>query len=240
MAVVGGPTIGPIVGGAIIATGTSWRWTEFATAIYMTITFIVDIIVLDESYPPALLKHKASKLRIATGNWALHSKHEEWDPSFGELVNKFGLRPLQMLATPVCFFVALYASFVYGILYANLASFPIEFQETRGWNPLVGSLPFLGLFVGILFGSAANVFNQGLYNKRFHANGDKPVPEARLFPMMGGSVLFCAGMYLFGWTSSTKYHWIAPVMGTVLIGAGFITIFQGAVWAPFTAVNRVC
>lgn len=31
MAVVGGPTLGPIVGGAIIASGTSWRFTEYVS-----------------------------------------------------------------------------------------------------------------------------------------------------------------------------------------------------------------
>lgn len=97
---------------------------------------------------------------------------------------KFGVRPFQMLLTPICFFVALYASFVYGILYANLASFPIVFEEERGWNLLVGALPFLALLLGILVGGAANVFNQRLYNPRFAANGNKAVPEARLFPMV--------------------------------------------------------
>lgn len=43
-----------------------------------------------------------------------------------------GVRPFQMLLTPICFSVALYASFVYGILYANLAAFPTEFEEERG------------------------------------------------------------------------------------------------------------
>lgn len=37
-----------------------------------------------------------------------------------------------MLLTLICFSVALYASFVYGILYANLAAFPTEFEEERG------------------------------------------------------------------------------------------------------------
>ena len=107
LAVVGGPTLGPIVGGAIITTGTSWRWTEYSTAIYMTMMFVIAMMVLDETYPPALLQRKASKLRMTTGNWALHCKHDEWDPSFRELAIKFGARPFQMLLTPICFFVAL-------------------------------------------------------------------------------------------------------------------------------------
>ena len=100
----------------------------------------LDLLVLDESYPPRLLVYKARTLRIKTGNWALHAEFEECDPSLKEMVEKFGVQPFQMLLSPICFFVALYASFVYGILYANLAAFPIEFQEERGWNLVVGAL----------------------------------------------------------------------------------------------------
>jgi len=156
----------------------------------------LDVLVLDESYPASLLVKKARRLRHETGNWALHAKHEEWGVSLKELANKYLLRPFQLLATPICFLVALYASFVYGILYASLAAFPIEFEEIRGWNQLVGSLPFLAMLLGIIIGAGANLFNQKFYLKRWKANNCRPVPEARLLPMMGGSVLFVAGLYV--------------------------------------------
>lgn len=69
---------------------------------------IVDVIVLDESYPPRLLVFKARRLRHETGNWALHAKFEEWDVSFREMAIKFGVRPFVMLTTPICFLMALY------------------------------------------------------------------------------------------------------------------------------------
>ena len=103
-----------------------------------------------------------------------------------------------MLLTPICFFVALYASFVCGILYANLAAFPIEFQEERRWKLLVGALPFLALLIGILLGGGANVLNQSYYNRRCIANGNTPLPEARLPLMMVGSIGFAGGLFVFG------------------------------------------
>ncbi|MCJ1355449.1 MAG: hypothetical protein MMC33_005441 [Icmadophila ericetorum] len=227
-AVVGGPVLGPIVGGAFLQGGVSWRWTEYTQGIFIIFIWVLDMIILDESYPPVLLVYKARRLRTETGNWALHAKHEEWDVSMKEMLEKFGVRPFQMMLTPICFFVALYASFVYGILYGNLAAFPIEFQEERGWNQFVAALPFLGLLLGIFLGGAANVLNQQFYNKRFHANGDKAVPEARLPPMMVGSVFFSAGLFIFAWTSDKTIPWIAPVIGAVLLGFGFFTIFQSA------------
>ncbi|KAL1954660.1 hypothetical protein VTO42DRAFT_854 [Malbranchea cinnamomea] len=186
----------------------------------------LDVIILDESYPPALLVEKARKLRYQSGNWALHAKHEEWQPSIRELGNKYLITPFRLLATPICFLVALYASFCYGILYLNLSSFPIIFQDERGWNKVVGALPFLANFVGIIIAAFVNVFNQKFYLAKYKANNNRPVPEARLPPMMAGSVLFAASHFIIGWTSSRTIPWITTCIGASCMGFGFFTIFQ--------------
>lgn len=228
MAVVGGPTLGPIVGGAICDSYLGWRWTQYITGIFQMFILVLDVIVLDESYPAALLVTKARHLRHETGNWSLHARHEEWNVSFKELARKYLIRPFQLLSTPICAAVAVYASFAYGILYASLAAFPIEFQETRGWNKLVGSLPFLAMLLGVILGAATNLLNQKYYIKRWKANKYRPIPEARLPPMMFGSVVFVAGLFIFAWTSQPHTFWLAPCVGVVLQGLGFFTIFQAA------------
>ena len=227
-AVVGGPVFGPIFGGAIMQSHLRWRWTEYLTGILMMFILLLDIVVLDESYPPVLLVHKARRLHITTANWAAHADTEEWDVSVKEMAIKFGVRPFWMLATPICFCVALYASFVYGILYGNLAAFPIDFQEEHGWNALVGALPFLALLMGILFGGAANVLNQCFYNRRLLVSSSTFIPEARLPPMMVGGVVFSGELFLFGWTSGHNIPWIATCDGAGFMGFGFFTVFQSS------------
>lgn len=74
IAVVGGPTIAPVIGGAIASSPLGWRWTEYLTGMIMMAQLILDVVILDESYGPALLVAKARKLRFETGNWALHAK----------------------------------------------------------------------------------------------------------------------------------------------------------------------
>ncbi|KAJ5519534.1 hypothetical protein N7453_001956 [Penicillium expansum] len=228
MALVGGPVLGPIVGGAIVDSYLGWRWTEYITGILQLLMLTLGVIFLDETYPPALLVYKARRLRISTGNWALHARHEEIDYSLKDMADKYLFRPFRLLVTPICFFVALYASFVYGILYLSLASFPVEFQETRGWNPLVGNLPFLGILTGMILGAIVNLLNQKFYIKKFRANGNRAVPEARLPPMMLGSVFFSAGMFILGWTSPKNIFWLCPVIGAASMGLGFFTIFQSS------------
>jgi len=121
MAVVLGPVFGPIVGAALVVQPSlGWRWTEYLTGILQLAVLVLDVIFVDESYPPRLLVYKARRLRHQSGNWALHAKFEEWDVSIQELASKFLVRPFQLLTTPICALVALYASFCYGILYMQL------------------------------------------------------------------------------------------------------------------------
>lgn len=230
MAVVGGPVLGPIVGAAFVANKSlGWRWTEYFTGILQLFILVLDMVFLDESYPPVLLVYKARRLRHETGNWALHAKHEEWDVSIRDLARKFLVRPFQLLGTPICFLVALYASFCYGILYMQLGGIPIIFGEERHWPAVSTELPFLSILVGAILGCGANVYNQNIYNKFFHLAGDRPVPEKRLPPMCVGSVFFASGLFITGWTAAPRFPWIAPVLGLVAMGFGFFTIFQAAI-----------
>ncbi|KAH7254440.1 hypothetical protein MRS44_016882 [Fusarium solani] len=229
MAVVGGPVLGPIVSAAVVQEPSlGWRWAEYLTGIVQVIFLTLAVIFVDESYPPRLLVYKARRLRHETGNWALHAKFEEWDVSISQLAQKFLVRPVQLLSTPICFLVALYASFCYGILYMQLGAIPIIFGEIKGWGLLVSELPFLCIFIGAVLGCGANVYNQLLYNKAYHAAGNRAVPEKRLPPMMIGSFVFCGGQFLTGWTAQKDIHWVVPCIGLVLLGTGFFTIFQAA------------
>jgi len=229
MAVVGGPVLGPIVSAAVVAQPSlGWRWTEYLTGILQAFILTFAIIFLDESYPPKLLVYKARRLRHESGNWALHAKFEEWDVSIVGLARKFLVRPIQLLFTPICFLIVIYASFCYGILYLMLGAIPIIFGEVRGWGSFVATLPFLCLLIGAMLGGAINVYNQTVYNKAYHKAGDRAVPESRLPPMAFGSVLFCGGQFLLGWTADPRFHWIVPCIGLLLMGTGFFTIFQAA------------
>lgn len=212
----------------VVQPGLGWRWTEYLSGILQFFVLLLAVIFIDESYPPQLLVYKARRLRIQSGNWALHAKFEEWDVSVAELTRKFLVRPVQLLCTPICFLVALYASFCYGILYMQLGSVPIIFGEVRGWPPFLATLPFLCVFIGAILGCVVNVYNQLLYNKAYHAVGNRAVPERRLPPMMLGSVLFAAGQFLTGWTAGARVRWIVPCIGQVMLGTDFFTIFQAA------------
>ncbi|PYH88486.1 MFS general substrate transporter [Aspergillus ellipticus CBS 707.79] len=225
---VGGPCLGPIIGGALTSSYLRWRWTEYLTGIMMMAQFVLDVALLEESYAPALLVRKARRLRHEGKNWALHAKHEEWDISISELSKKYLIRPFQTLSTPIGLLMSAYGSFVYAILYVNLESFAIEFQERRKWGPITGNLPFIALLVGIFFAGSFNIYNNRYYFRKLRANNGKPLPEARLPPMMLGSFMFTGGLFLFGWTSSPEINYWPSLIGIAFTGFGFTTIFQSS------------
>jgi hypothetical protein len=122
--------------------------------------------------------------------------------------------------------IAFYASFVFALLYTTLEVFPIVYSEHRGWSPVVSSLPFLSLFVGVLGALCINLANQPRYARIVERAGGKPVPEGRLAPMVVGACIFAIGLWWFGWTADPPTPWASSVVAAGLIGAGFNVIFQ--------------
>jgi DHA1 family multidrug resistance protein-like MFS transporter len=50
VAVIGGPTVGPLVASAITNSYMKWRWTEYITSFLIFTIFIVDLFLLSETY----------------------------------------------------------------------------------------------------------------------------------------------------------------------------------------------
>ena len=226
--VVGGPLLGPTIGAALtVNPNLGWRWTEYLTAIIVGATVVLCYFCLPEVYGPVILKKKAQDTRKQTGNDKWFHPHERIKVDVKSIVTKQLSRPIVMFLTePMVTAICFYASFVFAILYMTLEIFPIVFDDMRGWSTLVGSLPFLGAFVGVLVAQAINLGNQPRYKKISRAAGGTPVPEARCPPMFFGGVLFIIGLFWFAWTAKPSIHWIAPVIAIAFIGAGFNIIFQ--------------
>jgi hypothetical protein len=72
-------------------------------------------------------------------------------------------------------------------------------------------------------------FGSILDNKRYArvsaAHGGAAPPEARLPPGLVGSILIPAGMFWFAWTNGPEIHWIVPIIGSGLFGAGIVLVF---------------
>ncbi|KIW11561.1 hypothetical protein PV08_10862 [Exophiala spinifera] len=215
--VVGGPCIAPLVGAAIVVNPhLGWRWTEYIQAIITFAVVGLTSFALPETYHPVLLKQKARCLRKDTGDERYWHPHEAEKINVNNILIKYISRPARMLIMePMVTCIAVYASFVYGLLFFQLESFPVVFGLIRKYSTVVSTLPFLGLFTGVLFALVINFANQPLYAKALSRNQGRAVPEARLPPMLAGGVLFSTGIFWFGWTADPGYSWVLPTIAAV-------------------------
>lgn len=109
-------------------------------------------------------------------------------------------------------YITLYVSFVYALIFLMLEVFPIVFEEQRGYGPVVSSLPFIGILVGVIAALPINMANQPRYIRAVIKNNGRAVPEARLPPLIIGGILLSGGLFWFGWTAAPRFHWALPVV----------------------------
>ena len=191
-----GPVMGPILGGFITMSHLGWRWTAWLTMIMAALFGIIGFFVIDETFAPVLLQRRAKKLKYQTKNWALHAEADEKEVNLKEIADKYLLKPFKMLALePILVLVTLYMSLIYGIIYGFFEVFPVTFQEERGYNLGVGSLPFLSVLVGVLCGSAIIVYVTRTRTARIFREQGGIVPEERLIPMIIGGALLPIGLF---------------------------------------------
>ncbi|KAK4687592.1 MFS transporter, DHA1 family, multidrug resistance protein, partial [Tremellales sp. Uapishka_1] len=228
LAVVAGPTIGPIIGGAVSQSYLGWRWTEYLTIILTAVVLIADIFFIPETFAPYILTQKAKHLRKETGRWALHSQAEMKDTHFKVFVHQNLALPIRMVATePMVTVICLYNSLTYGVLYMLFSFIPLIYEDIRGWNTLVGALPFLSVFLGCLTAAGINLaYAHLVFAPHLDRHGGKAAPEMRLPPMMIGSILFPVGFFIVGWTSKASIQWFPSLVGFYFIGTSFLLIFQ--------------
>ena len=188
---------------------------------------MLDLIFLEESYPPVVLVEKAAELRRRTKNWGIHAKQEEIEVDFRELVSKNLSRPMRILVgEPIVLMLSLYMAFIYGLLYLSLTSYPIVFQGVHKFSPGVAGLCYFGMIIGQVLAGAFMIFSQPSYVKKLDQNGGVPIPEWRLPPVILGGVLFCLGLFWFGWSGyRPDIHWIAPTLSGLFTGFGLLAIF---------------
>ncbi|KIW19091.1 hypothetical protein PV08_03383 [Exophiala spinifera] len=223
-----GPVIGPIVGGFVGET-VGWRWNEGVMACFTGALWIFGTLTIPETYSPAILSRRAAKLSKMTGKVyvsVLEKRQGKTTPKAA--FQKSLARPWVLLfMEPIVLLLSIYMAIIYGTLYLCFGAFPIVYQEGRGWSPGIGGLAFLGVAVGMLFGVAYSIIDNSRYAKvEDEHNGEAPA-EARLPPVMVGSIALPIGLFWFAWTNSPSVHWIVSIIATAPFGFGMVLVFLG-------------
>ncbi|THC92455.1 hypothetical protein EYZ11_008071 [Aspergillus tanneri] len=222
-----GPTIGPIVGGFLAASG-GWRWAQGFLAAFSGAILVATVFLQPETYAPVLLRQRAETLSRITGRvYCSTLDMEGRNASTSEALKIALSRPFVLLfREPIVFLLSLYLAIIYGTLYMFFTAYPIVFQQVRGWSKGIGGLSFLGILVGILFALAYIFLIHFQYKKKtLQAQGRLP-PEERLPASFIGSVALPVSLFWFAWTNSPSTHWIIPISAGVPFGYGMVMVFM--------------
>lgn len=221
-----GPALGPVIGG-FINQFTDWRWTYYVLLIWSGVQYFLLICFVPETYHPALLRKKAQNLRESTGDERYKAAMELQQKSVIKAIGLSLYRPMQLLAQEFMVqALCLYSAILLGILYLFFGAFPLVFRTNHGFPLYAQGLTFAGIMVGMILAVLSDpIWHRNydrLINKREKATGEKDVaePEFRLPPAIAGSILVPIGMFWFGWTTYRSIHWIVPLLGSAVFGAG--------------------
>ncbi|EHY52108.1 hypothetical protein HRR83_003328 [Exophiala dermatitidis] len=218
-----GPVLGPIIGGFITIT-IGWRWVQGFCCIFIGVVAIVGTILLPETYGPVLLRRKARQLSRKSKKVYISTLEKTTGGVEAFAVfSKTMKRPWVLLfREPIVFIASIYLSILYATIYMFLPAFPIIYERGRGWNAGIGSLPFLGIAVGMGLGVTYVITDDQL---RYQKLGKSVTPESRLPPAMVGAVFIPIGMFGFAWTNYPTMHWSASVVLAAPFGFGCVAVF---------------
>lgn len=122
--------------------------------------------------------------------------------------------------------LCLYSAILLGTLYLFFGAFPLVFSTNHGFNLWQVGLSFMGICVGMILTLGLDPLwvriraklTRDLEEKTGEKGGSEP--EFRLPPAILGSVLVPVGIFFFGWTTYKSVHWIVPIIGSGIFGAG--------------------
>ncbi|KAI4111174.1 MAG: hypothetical protein LQ345_006856 [Seirophora villosa] len=222
-----GPAIGPIAGG-FITERTTWRWAFYATSIADALIQLSGLFFLRETYPPKLLHLKKIRLIKETGNQDLHTEYDDSSRSLIEVLEHSIIRPFRLLGTqPIVQVLAVYAAYLYGLMYLVLSTFPILWTQRYHQSVGIAGLNYISMGVGFTLG--AQIFaplNDRCYRILKARNGGTGKPEFRIPIMVPGSALVPVGLLIYAWTAQCRTHWIGPNVGIAVFSCGAIAGFQ--------------
>ncbi|OJJ03869.1 hypothetical protein ASPVEDRAFT_54176 [Aspergillus versicolor CBS 583.65] len=229
-----GIALGPFIGSAIVQIPKvdPWRWIFYIQIIYNAGLVPIFWLILRETRADVILRNRARKIRKETGRH-VYAQAEINSPSTLRLLQISFKRPTKMLLTePVVIFFTLWISFAWGILYLFFSSVVQTFSANYNWSIMATGLVQLAISVGAVIGTAVNPLQDWLYLRSSQRNKEKPgkpIPEARLYTSIPGSLLFAAGLFWYGWASMPDVHWIVPTIGITVTGLGIYSIYMAVI-----------
>ncbi|SMR60090.1 unnamed protein product [Zymoseptoria tritici ST99CH_3D1] len=230
----GGPILGPVIAAYIPVTGVlSWRWADWITLIATGLVLFLVLALKEETLAPMILKKKAKYFRQLTGDDRFKAEAELGSQTTVQVLKKNFSRPFILAIEPIVLAFTLYLTIIYIVLFTFLDGYTYIFERTYGLNSGLSNIIFVGLFIGVVLQIIAVPFVVRKTNKQLARDGDegqgtKLDRESRLLFAMWSAPLIPIGLFWMGWTDYPSISIWSPIMASVMIGAGIISVFLSA------------
>lgn len=214
--------------GGFVTEHTSWRWIFHATTVFAAVVQVNGFFFLRETYAPVILERKKKRLIKETGNTALYTAFDSPDRTFSQTLRTAMVRPFRLLGTqPIVQILALYMTYLYGLMYIMLSTFPALWRS-YGQGIGMGGLNYISLGVGFFLGAQVGAPLQDKIYAYLKKRDGVTVgrPEYRVPMIVPGALLVPMGLIIYGWTAQARTHWIFPNIGAALFAGGLITAYQ--------------
>ncbi|KAI6084406.1 MFS general substrate transporter [Hypoxylon rubiginosum] len=226
-----GPALGPIVSGFAV-TKMGWRWSGWELFWLAAPVLIIMFTTLPETNADTILHRRAARLRARTGRVDLvceaDRKRAHMTPR--QVAADALVKPWQINALdPAVLYTTAYAAVLYATYYSFFEAFPLVFVDMHGFNLGESGLPFLAFVPGLLIAVPGYIFWFRLKVEPVMRRESPPLyghPESRLFPAVATGFLAPIGLFIFAWTSRPDVHWIAPIVGLMVLFVGVVVSFQ--------------
>ena len=184
-------------------------------------------------------------MRIETGDERWRSSLDGGEKSILATVGQSIYRPIQLLVfEPMCLNLCISSAILLGALYLFFGAFQLVFGNIYEFSLWQRGCSFLGLLVGMALAILSDRFWSWNYARLEQKQAKEspespPQPEWRLPPgksstklellnlsirltliAIMGAPLVTIGLFIFAWTIYPGVHWIGPIIGSGVFGAG--------------------
>ncbi|ORX40311.1 MFS multidrug transporter [Kockovaella imperatae] len=232
MSSVGGSVVGAVVGAFLEAWAPLvWLfWTQMIVGFFVQ---ALHFFFVPETRSTILLDREAKKRR-ADGEENIFGPNEcKEDKMTVKDVLVIWARPFHMLFTePIVAWLSLLSGFSDSLIFTFLQGFTPVYQKW-GFSTYQLGLAFIPLLVGYFLSYLSFLPSIHYFRQKRRRYGSKAVsPEKRLWWLLFVIFLEPIGLFIFAWTGigpSYGIPWIAPMIGSALVGIANYAIYQSSI-----------